>query len=127
MTLQGLKFINDRLKDAGLNYHFDRYNYGNGSPVYPYHVGTYKEHDAESEDGGQKTTFTIHSWARGVRLDLENDKAKIREIFPLYGLRHVFSDGSGIVVSYGRSQPIPTGDTELKRMETTLNVKEWSV
>ena len=127
MTLQGLKFINDRLEAAGLNYHFDRYNYGSGSPVYPYHVGTYKEHDAENEDGGQETTFTINSWARGARLDLENDKAKIKATFPVNGLTHIFQDGSGIVVSYRRSQPIPTGDTELKRMETILNVKEWSV
>lgn len=127
MTLQGLNFINDRLEEAGLNYHFDRYNYGTGSPVYPYHVGTYKENEADSEDGGQETTFTIHSWARGVRLDLEKDKAKIKAAFPVYGLRHVFPDGSGIVVSYRRSQPIPTGDTELKRAETILNVKEWSV
>lgn len=127
MTLQGLSFINGRLAAAGLNYHFDRYNHGSGSPVYPYHVGTYREHDADSEDGLQEATFTINSWTRGERLALERDKAKIKAVFPVVGLTYVFEDGSGIVVSYRRSQAIPTGDNELKRMETILTIKEWSV
>lgn len=128
MTQQALAYINRRLKDAGLNYHFGRYDYGNGSPVYPYHVGEYSEDDAVNEDGGQQTTLTIHSWARGVdaALALEQDKAKIRALFPPVGGDRAILDGSGVVVTYGRSQHIPTGDSELKRLDTIIYVKEWS-
>lgn len=128
MTPQALAYINGRMKDAGLNYHFGRYDYGNGSPVYPYHVGAYNEDDVEAEDGGQRTILTISSWARGpgAAMALELDKAKIRALFPPIGGDRAVLDGSGVIVTYGRSQYIPTGDAELKRLETTIIVNEWS-
>lgn len=129
MTLQALAYINGRLTGAGLNYHLGRYDYGAGPPQYPYHVGEYNEDEVDAEDGGQRTTFTIHSWARGAgaALALEQDKAKIRALFPpVGGDRAILDDGSGVVVTYGRSQYIPTGDAELKRLETTIIVNEWS-
>lgn len=128
MTQQALAYINSRLKDAGLNYHFGRYDFGDGSPEYPYHVGEYSEEDAVNEDGGQQTTLTIHTWARGANaaLALEQEKAKIRALFPPVGGDRAILDGSGVVVTYGRSQYIPTGDNELKRLDTTINVNEWS-
>lgn len=128
MTQQALAYINGRMKDAGLNYHFGRYDYGEGSPQYPYHVGEYSEDDVVNEDGGQQTTLTIHSWARGANaaLALEQDKAKIRALFPPIGGDRAILDGSGVVVTYGRSQYIPTGDSELKRLDTIIYVKEWS-
>lgn len=125
MTPQALAFINDRLNEAGLNYHFARYNYGDGLPDYPYMVGTYREDDARSEDGQQKTDFTISVWGRGEWLELEMVKSIIRSAFPVHGTTAIL-DGSGVAVSYMRAQPIPTGDTELKRMDITLSVKEWS-
>ena len=64
MTPQALSYINGRLNGAGLNYHFARYNYGDGSPVYPYEVGTYSEADAVSEDGRQEATALIPSSIR---------------------------------------------------------------
>lgn len=128
MTLQALAYIKGRLTDAGLNYHLGRYDYGNGSPKYPYHVGEYSEDDAVNEDGGQQTTLTIHSWARGAgaAVALEQDRAKIRSLFPPVGGDRAILDGSGVVVTYGRSQYIPTGDSELKRLETTIIINEWS-
>ena len=128
MTQQALAYLNRRLKDAGLNYHFGRYDYGHGSPQYPYHVGEYDEDDVVNEDGGQQTTLTLRSWARGANaaLALEQDKAKIRALFPPIGGDRAILDGSGVVVTYGRSQYIPTGDSELKRLDTIIYVKEWS-
>lgn len=128
MTPQALAYIKDRLTDAGLNYHFGRYDFGAGSPVYPYHVGEYSEDEVETEDGGQRTIFTLNSWARGAgaALALEQDKATIRALFPPIGGDRAILDGSGVIVTYGRSQHIPTGDLELKRLETLIIVNEWS-
>lgn len=125
MTPQALGYINSRLRAAGLNYHFVRYKYGNAGPVYPYYVGSYKENDAEAEDGGQEAAFTVTGWTRGEWLDLEQDKATIKSLFPAVGATAILA-GSGVVVSYVRAQPIPTGDPELKRIDITLQVQEWS-
>ena len=128
MTPQALAYVNGRLKSAGLNYHFGRYDFGLGSPVYPYYVGEYNEDVVEAEDGGQLTTLTLHAWARGANaaLELEQGKAKIRALFPPVGGDRAILDGSGVVVTYGRSQYIPTGDAELKRLEITIIMNEWS-
>ena len=125
MTPQALNYISGRLIEAGLNYHFARYNYGDGSPVYPYEVGTYNEADAVSEDGRQEAALTLSCWTRGAWLELEQVKAKIKTLFPVYGATEIL-DGSGMAVAYVRSQPIPTGDAELKRMDIILTVIEWS-
>jgi hypothetical protein len=125
MTPQALQFINDRLSEAGLNYHFARYNYDADSPLYPYAVGSYRENDAVSEDGRQEAIFTVSAWTRGPQLELELVKGIVRTVFPVYGRTEIL-DGSGVAVSYLRAQLIPTGDSELKRMDITLHVKEWS-
>ena len=128
MTQQALAYIHRRLTDAGLNHHFGRYDYGEGSPKYPYHVSEYSEEDAVNEDGGQQTTITIHSWARGAgaALALEQDKAKIRALVPPVGGDRAILAGSGVVITYVRSQYIPTGESELKRLDTLINLIEWS-
>lgn len=126
MTPQALAYINGRLTGAGLNYHFMRYNFEDTErPVYPYSVGSYSEDDDAAEDGGQSATFTINTWTRRSWLDLEQVKATIKSVFPVTGTTAIL-EGSGVAVCYVRSQPIPTGDDDLKRMETILTVKEWS-
>lgn len=126
MTTEALKTINARLSEAGINYHFARYNYGDGSPVYPYYVGTYSETDDGREDGSLGAALTISGWTRGDWIDLEHGKAAIRGLFPTTGYTAVLEQ-TGLAVTYARSQVIPTGDAELKRIDITLNVKEWSV
>lgn len=126
MSPQALAYIHGRLTGAGLNYHYMRYNPGAGGPVYPYSVGSYNEESDAAEDGGQSETLTVSTWTRGDWLDLEQVRATIKAVFPATGATALL-ESSGLAVSYGRSQPIPTGDEELKRIDTTLNIKEWSV
>ena len=127
MSMQALEYINNRLTEADINYHFARYIFSGDAPVYPYSVGTYNEQEAESEDGLQETTFTVSSWTRGEWLELEQTKAKIKALFPpAGGTTAILPGGTGVAVTYLRTQTIPTGDDELKRIDTTLNVQEWS-
>lgn len=127
MTEQALKYINDRLTEAGINYHFARYQFGGDAPEYPYAVGTYNEAEATTEDGLQETTLTLDCWTRGSWADLERVKARVKATFPPTGDTTILSTGSGVAVSYARTLTIPTGEAELKRIEITLNIKEWSV
>lgn len=127
MTPQALQYVNDRLTEADINYHFARYHYEGDAPVYPYSVGTYSEADPESEDGRQRTTITVSSWTRGTWLELEQVKAKIRTMFPpVEGATAILPGGSGVAINYLRALPIPTGDGELKRMDIIINLTEWS-
>ena len=117
--------ISDAMESLGIEYGFA--TYAKNPVVYPYFVGTYKENDATTEDGLQETVFTINGWTRGSWMDLERAKAKVKALFPVTGDTAIALDGSGLAVSYVRSQQLPTGEEELKRLEITLSVKEWSV
>lgn len=127
MTPKSLEYINDRLTNAGINYHFARYIYGDSGPVYPYSVGQYNELEADSEDGMQEAVFTVSTWTRGTWSGLEQTKERIKALFPAVGgATAILPGGNGVAVSYLRAQTIPTGDDYLKRVDITLNVKEWS-
>lgn len=126
MTIAALTHIGEMLTGAGINYQLGQYRYEGTAPKYPYYVGTYNEADKGQEDGSSETTLTINGWTRGEWLDLEQDKATIMGLFPFTGYTTILEQ-SGLAVAYARSQVIPSGDPELKRIEITLTVKEWSV
>lgn len=124
MTKQGLKYISDKLKDAGIPYAFMVWS---KEVTYPYFVGEYTETEPLYEYGESETTFMITGTAKGSWLALENAKDTIRELFPEDGAGHIFVNGVGIAVMYSDSKPIPTNTDELKRIQINLKIKEWRV
>lgn len=121
MTITGLNFIGKRLKASGIPYCFEEWT----KPVqYPYFVGEYTESEPLNEDGESESTFILTGTSRGSWLSLEEEKEKIRRIFPDTGASAVL-DRIGIAVFYASSMPVPTGTDELKRIQINLKVKEW--
>lgn len=125
MTDESLGFINDTLIDAGINYEFGEYT---SKLQYPYFVGEYTETDVENEDGMQESTFILSGFSRDTWLTLEKAKNIIKRLFPAVGGKTaILKSGAGVAVFYVRSNIIPTGDYQLKRIEINLTIKEWSV
>lgn len=92
---------------------------------YPYWVGEYLETPSVTEDGYEESTFILTGTTRGTWLDLMQTVEKIKGHFPaVYGLRGKTDSGS-IAVFFGSSSPIPTGEADLKRIQVTLDIKEW--
>ncbi len=124
MTKQGLKYISDKLTEAGIPYAFMVWT----KPLtYPYFVGEYTETEPLYEYGESQCTFMLTGTANGSWLTLENAKEQIRELFCDSGTGHIFENGMGIAVMYSDSKPIPTNTDELKRIQINLQVKEWRV
>lgn len=125
MTDESLKYISDTLESAGINYEFGEYT---SELQYPYFVGEYAETDVENEDGMQETALILSGFSRDSWLTLEKAKKTIKKLFPpIEGRTAILESGSGIAVFYARSNNIPTGDYQLKRLEINLTIKEWSV
>ena len=125
MTDESLAFIDNALTGAGINYEFGEYT---SELQYPYFVGEYTETDVENEDGMQESTFILSGFSRDSWLTLEKAKQTIRALFPpVEGKTAILESGSGIAVFYARSNIIPTGDYQLKRIEIDLTIKEWRV
>lgn len=126
MSMNVLDAVGQGMKKAGLNYKFGEWK---GDVVYPYWVGEYQELDPLNEDGMHETSFILTGFTRNSRMNLEEDKEKIRNIFPQCGGYHTTAeDGSAVVIFYaGCLANVPTGDAELKKIEVYLTVKEWKV
>ena len=124
MTSEPLKLISDGMAALGLNYAFERWK---DEPKYPYFTGEYLEEESTSEDGMQQCDFILTGITRGSWLDLEAAKEKIENYFYRDGRTAIASNGNAVVVFYSRSDVIPSGDEELKKIEIRLKAKEWKV
>ena len=124
MTSEPLKLISDGMAALGLNYAFERWK---DKPKYPYFTGEYLEEESTSEDGMQQCDFILTGITRGSWRDLETAKEKIENYFYRDGRTAIASNGNAVVVFYSRSDVIPSGDAELKKIEIRLKAKEWKV
>lgn len=125
MTDQSLAAIARCMEMAGINYALNEWR---DDPVYPYWIGDYSEYENLNEDGMQETAFKLTGFTRGDRLELEQEKNKIRRLLEPAGFRTIADNNSVIVIFYGNANAnIPTGDAELKKMEINITIKEWSV
>lgn len=125
MTSAVLTAVSDGMAVCDLNYALIEWK---GEPVYPYFVGSYEEIEPTTEDGMQECAFTLTGFTRGEWLDLEMAKSKIESYFDrTTGKRAIVDNGSAVAIFYANGRQVPTGDSELKRIEVKLTVKEWKV
>lgn len=125
MSVNVLAAVGQSMKEAGINYEFGEWK---SDGVYPYWVGEYQEIDPLNEDGMHETSFILTGFTRGSRLELEEEKEKIQNIFPQCGGYRAITDDSVVVIFYaGCLANLPTGDAELKKMEVNLMIREWKV
>jgi hypothetical protein len=119
-----LGIINEELNSIGVPYEFMEWT----DPVqYPYWVGEYSDTPTVTEDGYKESTVMLTGTTKGTWMDLEQTRAIIEKHFhPICGLRKSTEDGV-VVIYYGNSFPVPTGEADLKRIQINLQVKEWKV
>lgn len=117
-----LGIIASELKSIGVPYEFMRWT---SAVQYPYFVGEYTETPTLTEDGKEEGTLILTGYTRGSWFDLEQMKTKIKSHFPnVYGLRKSTDDGA-LVISYRDSMPVDSGEAELKKIQITLDIKQW--
>lgn len=124
MTIEAMKYISEQLEEAGINYEFGQWS---SDPVpNPYFVGEYSEESTMDESGLQNTVLMLTGTSLQQIL-LEQEKEKIKQLFPNYGKTAILPNGNGIAVFYDYSLNVPVDDPELKRIQINILVKEWSV
>ena len=117
-----LEVITNELDSIGVPYEFMEWT---DAVQYPYLVGEYSEAPQTSEDGYKESTMILTGTTNRLWLDLERIRAKIERHFPpIYGLRKSTDTGT-VVIFYGNSFPVPTGEANLKRIQINLEIKEW--
>ncbi|WP_425756249.1 hypothetical protein ACPW7J_02225 [Ihubacter sp. rT4E-8] len=119
-----LETLNKDMEALGINYAFMEWC---ANPVYPYFVGEYAEDDPLTEDGAMESTFILTGFTRRSWGDLENVKNEILSYYGTTGKTVITDEGSAVAIFYAGSQPVPTGDAELKKIQINLKVKEWKV
>ncbi len=122
MITEALCIISDELKKLKINYQFGRWQ---GKVVYPYFVGEASADEFVSENNYQEGTCFINGFTRETWLDLMSASEQIKTCFADF--RTIAESGSGISITVAAFSVIPCEDAELKRIQITLNIKEWSV
>lgn len=123
MTIKGLGYINSILESLGFPYEFGHWK---TEPVpRTYWTGEYTESEPMTEDGLEESSFLLVGTSNESILKLEEVKNQVKQKTK-YGMTDILDDGSGIAVSYGGSQFIPSVELGVFRLQITLNIKEWS-
>ncbi|MGD6877835.1 hypothetical protein [Bacillus infantis] len=125
MTTDALSIISDAMAEMGLNYEFMEWK---SAPAYPYFVGEYQETAPMSENGEQDTTFILTGFSRDTWQTLEDAKALIENYFNRdYGKVVIADSGNAVAIFYDNSLVIRQENSELKRIQINLTIKEWKV
>lgn len=124
MTTRTLKLIADAMNSLEIPYEFIEFT---SDPKSYYFVGEYTESESLTEDGLQESTFILTGTTTdGTWLDLENAKSKIKEFFNSISGYVATDQIGGVAIFYSNSFPIPT-ESDFKRIQINLKIKEWSV
>ena len=126
---QILKLIADEMKSAGIDYHFQVNK--KSPPTYPYHVGELIPVNPDTEDGKQEYTLVLDGFNRksktsdGTLFELLEDAEKIEERFPKVGAFTALRGNQAIAIYYLSCQPVESGDEQLQKVQTLLQIKSW--
>lgn len=133
--IEVLNYIHDVFcYELSLEYRYLEYEFGEmtkSPPSYPYWVGEISDSGAMSEDGKIEVTVFLNGFARGSRLQLEKEKAVIRDYFR-HGTQSLvtgrpFSGEPTVLIcaEYGGCFDIDTDDDDLKRCQITIKINYW--
>lgn len=90
-----------------------------------YWVGEYTETPTDTEDGYEEGTMILTGTGDNEWLELTQDVSTIKDHFPPAGGLRISTDDGVMVIFYGHSFPVPTGEASLKRMQVNLQIKAW--
>jgi len=119
---EALNVISQELEKLNIHYQFGRWQ---NDIVYPYFVGECDAKEFVSENNYQEGTCFLNGFSRKDLLELMQLSEKIKKHFADF--RTITEGGSGISITVAAFSVIPQEDAELKRIQITLNIKEWSV
>lgn len=122
MIATALGIVGEELKRIDVPYEFMRWT----SPVEDrYWVGEFTETPTATEDGYEEATLLLTGTTQRTWLELMQDREKIKDHFPNIGGFRKTTDNGAVVIFYGHSFPVPTGEADLKRIQINLHIKMW--
>lgn len=122
MIETALGIAKDELNKIGVPYEFMRFTADAGDR---YWVGEYSETPTDTEDGYEEGTLILTGTTKGSWLALMQDRRKIKDHFPKSGEFRKHTDNGAVVIFYENSLPVPTGESDLKRIQVNLQIKAW--
>lgn len=114
-----LKVINSEMQNLNIPYTFDGWDKDLELPQF---IGEISEVPTLDEDGLSEYTFILTGYA------VKNEVDYLFEVAERLKQRYKPSKTvNGVVIMYNNMIPIDTNTDDLKRIQTTLKIKEWSV
>lgn len=114
-----LKIINDELNTMNIPYTFDGWDKELELPQF---IGEISEVPTLNEDGLSEYTFILTGYA------VKNENDYLFDV--VERLKQEYKPSKivdKVVIIYDNTMPIDTNNDDLKRIQTTLKIKKWSV
>lgn len=119
-----MAFIAEQMSALGVDYNLIEWT---SDPVRTYTVGEFTEAPTTTEDGYEESTCLLTTTTRGTWAELYDIVSRLKRHFPASGGLCATTGGGAIAVFFSGSFPVPTGEADLKRIQTNLSIKEWKV
>lgn len=125
MTTEGLKYMDSLFESLGIPYEFLQWN----SPNVPntYWTGEYIDNEPMNEDGMEQASFILTGVTNRKFIELETVKQTLKKHITNEGMTAVLESGSVIAVTFVDSQPLPSVEYGVHRLQITLNIREWRI
>ena len=117
-----LGIVSKEMQNIDVPYEYMRWT---SNVQYPYWIGEYSETTTDTEDGYNEYTLMVTGTTKGTWLELEEQRAKIKDHFPQIGGLRIATEKGVVVIFYENSFPVDTGEAELKRIQINLHIKSW--
>ena len=125
MTSEGLKYMNSLFESLEIPYEFLQWNSSNVPNTY--WTGDYIDNEPMNEDGMEQTSFILTGVTNRKFIELETVKQKLKSHITNEGMTAVLESGSVIAVTFVDSQPLPSVEYGVHRLQITLNIREWRI
>lgn len=115
-----LEVLSREINSIGINYSLVTAT----KPVYPYFTCEPQENGWSFEENKTTGEFLLEGWTRGSWTELFAQKQKIKKHFADF---RCVEDGTAMNINFLTSNPVVTGEAELKKIQIRLDFQEWQL
>jgi hypothetical protein len=121
MTTNGMEYIVKAMSELDLPFAF--YEWVEAPPETYFVAETCQEVDPVDESGRQETVIILGGFTKGSYMELEQAKDRLKKI----DRSEILSDGMGVALYYNTSNNVPLDNSDYKKIQVNLTLKEWKV
>lgn len=121
MTINGMEYVTKVMNELNLPFAF--YEWLEEPPETYFVAETCQEVEPVDESGLQETVIILGGFTKGSYMELEQAKERLKKI----DRNEILSSGMGVALYYSSGDNVPLDNSDYKKIQVNLTLKEWKV